>query len=51
MMITYWGEGYPLVLLFLQFVFGLLQLLLDLLHVFVHLSDGRVQDLPDEKSR
>lgn len=38
-------------LLFLQFVFGLLQLLLDLLHVFVHLSDGRVQDLPDEKSK
>lgn len=40
---------YPLVLLFLQLVFGSLQLLLDLLHVFVHLADGGVQDLPDEE--
>lgn len=37
-------------LLFLQLFFGFLQLLLDLLHVFVHLPDGRVEDLPDEKS-
>lgn len=39
-----------LVLLFLQLVFGSLQLLLDLLHVFVHLADGGVQDLPGEES-
>lgn len=37
-------------LLFLQLVFGSLQLLLDLLHVLVHLADGGVQDLPDEES-
>lgn len=37
-------------LLLLQLVFGSLQLLLDLLHVLVHLADGGVQDLPDEKS-
>lgn len=43
--------GYPLVLLLLQLVFGLFQLLLDLLNVFVHLPDGRVQDLPDEKPK
>lgn len=43
--------SYPLVLLFLKLVFGLLQLLLDLLDVFVHLADGRVKNFPDVKSR
>lgn len=47
---TQWFCFYPLVLLFLQLVFGSFQLLLDLLHVLVHLADGGVQDLPDEES-
>lgn len=44
-------KTYPLILLLLQLVLGLLQLLLDFLDVFVHLPDGRVQNLPNVKSK